>query len=92
VKARQAFPDDSEVARTLGILAYGRGDAARAAQLLKESSEKRTDDGELFYFLGMSHYKLKQTAQGKDSLKRALALNIPANLATEANRVLTELK
>jgi tetratricopeptide (TPR) repeat protein len=92
VKARQAFPDDPEVARTLGILSYGRGDAARAAQLLKESSEKRTDDGELFYYLGMSHYKLKQTALGKDSLKRALALNLPTNLATEATRVLTELK
>jgi predicted Zn-dependent protease len=92
VKARQSFPDDPEVARTLGILAYGRGDASRAAQLLKESSEKRTDDGELLYFLAMSHYKLKETAQVKEPLKRALTLNIPANLATEANRVLAELK
>jgi len=40
----------------------------------------------------MAQYRLKQTAQSKQSLQRALALNIPANLATEARKALTDLK
>ena len=40
----------------------------------------------------MAHYKLKQKAQSKDALQRALALNIGSNLAEEAKKALAEMK
>ena len=91
LKARVAFPDDPEVARTLGILAYRRTDYTRSAQLLQESAQKRNDDAELLYYLGMAHYKLKEQKASKDALQRALALNVPGNFADEAKRVIAEM-
>jgi len=92
VKARESFPADARLARALGILAYRQGDYSRSAQLLSESARKAESDGEALGYLGMAQYRLKQTAQSKQSLQRALALNIPANLATEARKALTDLK
>jgi Flp pilus assembly protein TadD len=92
VKARAAFPGDTEVAKTLGILAYSRKDFARAVQLLKETAIKRPDDSEVFYYLGMTQYQLKQKSEAQQALQKALALKLDAKSAQEANRVLAELK
>jgi len=92
VKAREAFPADPEVARALGILACRRGDAARGAQLLTELAPARSDDAELLYYLGMAQYQLKQPKESKQTLQRALALNVEPKLAEQARRVLIELK
>ncbi len=92
VKAREAFPADPEVARALGILACRRGDAARGAQLLTELAPARSDDAELLYYLGMAQYQLKQPKESKQTLQRALALNVEPKLAEQAKRVLIELK
>jgi hypothetical protein len=46
----------------------------------------------VFYYLGMSQYRLKQPAESKQSLQRALDLNLPAEMASEARRTLAELK
>jgi len=92
VKARQAFPEDSEVARALGLLAYQRKDDTRAAQLLEQCAQSRKDDPELRYYLGMAHFRLKHRIEAKASLEQALAMNVPTKLATEARRVLAELK
>jgi len=92
LKAREAFPDDPEVAKTLGIVMYRRGDFKRAAQLLQESAGKRTSDAELFYYLGMAHYRLKEKNESKQALRQAVALNAGAKFVEEANKVLAELK
>jgi tetratricopeptide (TPR) repeat protein len=92
VKAREFFPVDADVARMLGVLAYRRGNYSRAAQLLAESARQKTGDAEVLYYLGMAHYQLKERAQSKQLLQRALALNLPVKLTEEANRVLKELK
>ena len=92
IQARQAFPQDSEIPRILGILAYRRGEYARASQLLKESAQNRKGDAELLYYLGMAQYKLKAKPESKAALQQSLALNLPAKLADEARRVLAELK
>lgn len=102
VKAREAFPDDPEVARALGVLACRRGDYSRAAQLLAQSAQKLTGDGELLYYLGIAQYQLSKTAAGQqkaacrkestNAFHRALALNLPAKLAEDARKVLAELK
>jgi tetratricopeptide (TPR) repeat protein len=92
IKARDAFPEDGEIARTLAILTYRSGDASRAEPLLRESAQKRPEDGELQYYLGMAYHKLQRPADCKAALTNALALNIPGKLAAEAQKVLLELK
>jgi Flp pilus assembly protein TadD len=93
MKARANYPNDTELTRALGVLAYRRADYNRAAQLLQESSQTLTNDGELYYFLGMAHYQLKRLPQQtKTELQKALALNVPAKYADDAKKVLAELK
>jgi tetratricopeptide (TPR) repeat protein len=91
-KARSSYPDDADLQRTLGILAFRRGDAARSKLLLQQSARQLPNDGELLYYLGMDYYKLKQPNDSKQTLQRALALNLPDKMAEEARRVLAELK
>ncbi|MGA3266432.1 MAG: tetratricopeptide repeat protein [Verrucomicrobiota bacterium] len=95
-KARQVYPDDPALARCLGIATYRTAaspdDYTRAAELLSAGAQSRTQDGELFYYLGMAQYHLKQAAKSKGDLQRALALNLPDSMAVDAKRVLAELK
>jgi tetratricopeptide (TPR) repeat protein len=94
-KVRESCPDDLEVARLLGILTYRLGkdnsDFARSARLLRESAVKRTDDSELFYYLGLAEYKTNQFQECKKALQRALVLNLQAKFADNARQVLAKL-
>lgn len=94
-KVRESSPDDPEVACLLGILTYRLGknnsDFSRSAQLLRESAVKRTDDSELFYYLGLAEYQTKELQECRKALERALALNLPSKFADEARRVLAKL-
>jgi hypothetical protein len=52
------------------------------------------------YYLGIAHFeaskqakdRLKERQESKQALQKALALNVQADLATDAKRVLTELE
>lgn len=92
LKAREAFPQDRQVARLLGLISYQRGEFSRAAQLLAESAPQYPTDGNLFYCLGIAQYKLKQSRESKEALTKALALAPNSPLAAEAKRLLAELK
>ena len=92
VKARAAFPGDPEVAGALGIIVYRQGDYSRAANLLQESARQRNGDAELLYYLGMAQYHLKNRAESKTALQKALDLNLSGTPAVEAKRILAELK
>jgi tetratricopeptide (TPR) repeat protein len=92
VKARVAFPNDASVAEALGIITYRQGDYSRADDLLQESVRQISGDPELLYYLGLTQYHLKQTAESKTTLQRALALNLFATEAADAKRVLAEMK
>jgi Flp pilus assembly protein TadD len=92
VKARDAFPTDPDVARTLGIIVFRQGDYPRAANLLQESARQRNGDAELMYYLGMAQYHLKNRAESKTALQKALDLSLSGAPAVEAKRILAELK
>jgi len=92
MQAREAFPNDPEVAKALGIIVYRQGDYARSARLLQESANKLNGDAKVLYYLGMAQYQLKQPSESKQLLQRALDLNLEAGLAVEAKRTLAELK
>jgi tetratricopeptide (TPR) repeat protein len=92
LKARTAFPEDSEVAKAVGIAAYKRAEYPRAVQLLKETATKRTNDAEVFFYAGMAHFQLKQKPQCKEALTRALAIGGNASFVEEAKRTLAQLQ
>ena len=91
-KAREAFPDDAELARALGIITFRLGNYPRAATLLLESARTRSTDAELFYYLGLAQQKQKDTAAGTRSLQKALELGLPENLAAEVKKALAPAK
>ena len=88
--AHNTYPDDPEIAKTLGILNYRRGDYQQSAALLKEASEKRKDDPELLYYLGQAYRQLKQRDDCKGTLTRALNFNLSPALADDAKRALAD--
>jgi putative PEP-CTERM system TPR-repeat lipoprotein len=92
VKAREAYPDDAELAGALGMLDYRRADYVGAAHLFQESLTKRPDTPELVYFLGMCDYQMKEVSEAKTELQHALDLNVSGQEAEEARRALDELK
>jgi tetratricopeptide (TPR) repeat protein len=89
-KARQSYPDDADITKTLGILSYRRQFYPQSAELLKEAARTRKDDPELFYYLGAARQKLKQWNECKTALERALSLNLPSELAGKAQQALAE--
>jgi tetratricopeptide (TPR) repeat protein len=91
VSAREALPNDPELAKAFGVIVYRMGDFNRAASLLRESAGKRAQDAELFYYLGAAQSKLKQKTESRQSLQKALELKLKPELAAEAQKLLKEL-
>jgi tetratricopeptide (TPR) repeat protein len=89
-KARQAYPDDPDIAKALGILNYRRAYYPQSLELLKEAAAKRKEDPQVLYYLGEVHHQLKQYSECKDTLERALTLNLSPGLADDARRALAE--
>lgn len=87
VEAREAYPGDPAVAKTLGMILVEKGDFNRALNLLKQSAETSTD-AETFYYLGTTQFKLNQRADSKASLQRALDLNLTGKQAQSARQML----
>ena len=92
LKASEVLPQDPELQRILGIVAYRQGDYPRAASLLDQSASNMKADAQLVYYLGMAQYRIKNLAASKTTLKQALAMNLPDKLASDAKQVLAELK
>ena len=84
-KARQLFPDDPEIAKTLGIMTYRRGLYPQAAVLLKDAATKLNDDSDLLVQLGEAYHQIKQWKECEAVLQRALKLNPSAGWLNEPN-------
>lgn len=89
-KAFQAYPEDAQIAKALGILNYRREYYPRASELLKQAAIKLTDDAELFYYLGAAQHQLKQWSDCKPNLEKATSLNLPSTHAESAKRLLSD--
>jgi tetratricopeptide (TPR) repeat protein len=90
-KAREAFPDDPQVAKALALILFQRGDYGRAASLFTTISGSAGADAEVFYYLGIAEFHLRNRAESKTSLERALNLNLSGQQATDARQTLAEL-
>jgi len=91
-KLRQALPNDPEVTRLMGMISYRRADYTRAAQLLNECSRSFKGDPEVWYYLGLAHHQLKQKEETRQALTQVLTLESTGSMASEARRVLAEIK
>jgi tetratricopeptide (TPR) repeat protein len=91
LQAHEAFPDDPEVAKALGIIVYRQGDYSGSVRYLKESVSRKTGDAQLLYYLGMAQYKLRERTDSKKSLTQAIDLKLPDNMASEAKKILAQL-
>ena len=89
-KAREADPQDAELAKALGKVSLRRGDARYAAQLLEESARSRATDGDVWYSLGLARLQLGQKEPGKAALEKALELEPQGAFAADAKLRLTE--
>jgi tetratricopeptide (TPR) repeat protein len=84
IRARQAYPSDSSLAKAYGVIVFRQGDFQRATTLLQESAMTRSSDAEVLYYLGMSQYELKRRPESKRNLQRALELGLQGELAAKA--------
>jgi tetratricopeptide (TPR) repeat protein len=75
-RARQAYPDDAELAKTVGILNFKRGLYPQSAELLNQAAGSRRNDADIQLYLGKSYQQLKRWDECKSALERALALNL----------------
>src|SRR5262249_399197 len=91
-KARETLPNDPDLAKVLGVIAYRGKEFSRSAALLQESARKIPNDPELPFYLGMAQLGMNQRADAKQSLQRALDMKLSPKLAEEATRALKEIK
>jgi len=91
-KARDAYPDDPAIAKTMGVILVQRGDYGHAVNLLKQAAASLTTDGELYFYLGTAQFRLKNRIESKTSLQQALALKLSGPQAEAAKQMITELK
>ncbi|HTV42191.1 MAG TPA: tetratricopeptide repeat protein [Candidatus Sulfotelmatobacter sp.] len=91
LEAREAFPDDPQVARALAMVLFQQGEYSRAADLFNTISNSTTADARLFYCLGICEYHLRNYIETKTSLERALNLNLSGQDAADARQTLSEL-
>ena len=89
-KARQALPDDPELARTLGMIRYQKGGAEAAVRLLKESDAKSPLDPEGLFYLGMSQLGAGRQEDGIAVLKRALQAGLSETLQQKAEEAIAK--
>ena len=92
MKARAALPDDRDLAKTLGILSYRRGDYSSAVRYLEAVTQQRDRDAREWYYLGMARVHLKDNAAGRDALEHALKLQLRPDLAADAKQILDQIE
>lgn len=91
-RARESYPNDPELARSLGLLAFRLRNFSRAATFLEERTRAQPADAESTFYLGLARRELNELPGSRKALELALSLNLPTELAAEAQRVLRELK
>ena len=73
--ARDAAPEDPQIADTLGWVLYKRQAYPQAETLLREAAEKLPNNAEVLYHLGLAQKELGKTAEARANLERSLEIN-----------------
>jgi tetratricopeptide (TPR) repeat protein len=91
-KARQALPDDAELAELLGQLSYEKKEYQRAIQLLQEGARAKSLNANSLFYLGMSELQVRQKTEAQGVLNQALLAGLQEPLASEARRALADIE
>lgn len=91
-KAHEGLPDDKELTRALGVLAYRTEDYQRSTKIFRDQVEADMTDAQAKYYLGMSLFKTKDNMSARQYLSKAVELGLPEPLAAEAKKALSQLK
>lgn len=75
--ARKLAPDDVEVTKTLGAVAYQVGDFAWAANLLQDAARKQSDDPELLFDAAEALYSVGKVTEAEELAREALSPSNP---------------
>jgi tetratricopeptide (TPR) repeat protein len=87
-EAREALPDDPDLAYALGVLNYRRADYAAAIPFLRKCLGQQAANAKAMYYLGMSLCEIKDSVNGKKEIQRSLKLNLPEPEAGRARQFL----
>jgi tetratricopeptide (TPR) repeat protein len=91
-KARQALPEDAELAELLGRLSYEKKEYQRAIQLLQESARTKSLNANSLFYIGMSQLQSSQKTEAQGVLNQALVAGLQEPFATEARRALADIE
>ncbi len=89
--ARDAAPEDAQIADTLGWVLYKQGAYPRAEALFMEAAEKLPDNGEVIYHLGLAQKEMMKNDEARTSFTRAVGLGGNAPWVEKAREALGEL-
>jgi tetratricopeptide (TPR) repeat protein len=89
--ARQKLPDEAEIIDTLGWIYFKKGLSDQAVRYLEESVANNPKNATRQYHLGVVLVKVGDEARGRQTLARALALNLDPKLAEDARSILAQL-
>jgi tetratricopeptide (TPR) repeat protein len=90
-KARQALPDDAELAELLAQLSYEKKEYRRAIQLLQEGARTKSLNANSLFYLGMSELQVRQKTEAQGVLNQALLAGLQEPLASEARQALANI-
>ena len=90
-RARMNFPNNPNLADTLGWVMFKKGDYRNALPLLQEGAAKLTDNPEVQYHLAMAHYMLGDETAARTALQKAVQLPSAFPQKEEAQQRLTIL-
>jgi tetratricopeptide (TPR) repeat protein len=90
--AKSGLPDRPEINDTLGWIYYKKGLAATAVAPLLQAIDKDPKNGTYQFHAGMALARAGDTAQSRQKLEAALAINPNFDGADEARRTLASLK
>ena len=89
--ARDAAPQDPQIADTLGWVHYKQGAYPAAEALLREAAEKLPTNPEVLYHLGMAQAKVGRNEEARASLAKSLELSANHAGAADARATLAAL-
>lgn len=92
LQARQAYPAETLILKTIGIQAYLKGDFSRASSALGDFTAKNKDDALALYYQGLTQKQLRNAAYPA-TLERAISAGgLDSSSTTEAKRLVAEAK
>jgi tetratricopeptide (TPR) repeat protein len=87
-KARELDPNDPQIARTLGKIAYLGGNMTWARDLLSESARLLPKDGSVAYDLAWAQYGSGKIAEARESMRHVIECKATLDETSDARRFL----